>query len=200
MRPGVIFDRDGTLVDFVRDEELGVVTPAFHPDQLRLLPGVVAGLDRLSRAGFAIAIATNQPGCAKGELTREAIARTNDALRARLAGEAIAVAAFEVCLHHPTGGERGDPSLVRACDCRKPAPGMLTRIMAALELDPTRSWMMGDTAVDLAAARAAGLRAALLAPTARCELCPLARAPAAPAPDLWGARLDLLAEQIIEAG
>ena len=53
---GVLLDRDGTLIDFHRDAELGAVVSAFHPDQLRLLPGVVAGLAALRDAGFTLAI------------------------------------------------------------------------------------------------------------------------------------------------
>ena len=205
-RRGVLLDRDGTLVDFVRDADLGVVTPAFHPRQLRLLPGVIAGLCRLQAAGFALAIATNQPGAAKGELPREAIARTNAALLDLLAGHGIVVAALEVCLHHPRGGASGDASLVTPCNCRKPAAGMLERIVGRLGLDRAGSFMIGDSAVDLAAARAAGLRPALLMQPGRCELCPL-REPATPstpdghasAPPLAAARFDDLADLVIGA-
>ena len=41
MKRGIILDRDGVLIDFVRDHERGIVTPAFHPDHVRLLPGVL---------------------------------------------------------------------------------------------------------------------------------------------------------------
>ncbi|MCC6522779.1 MAG: HAD-IIIA family hydrolase [Polyangiaceae bacterium] len=209
-RRGVVLDRDGTLVDFVRDAELGVVTPAFHPSQLRLLPGVVAGLTRLQAAGYALAIATNQPGAAKGELARAAILATNDALAALLAGHGLRIEAFEVCLHHPEGGPGGEPELVRACACRKPRPGMLDRIVGALGLERGTSWMVGDAAMDVAAARAAGLRAGLLMQPGRCELCPLRDVPApgteassasgALRPDLAEPRLDLLAERIVALG
>lgn len=209
-RRGVVLDRDGTLVDFVRDAELGVVTPAFHPSQLRLLPGVVAGLARLQAAGYALAIATNQPGAAKGELARAAILGTNDALAALLAGHGLRIEAFEVCLHHPEGGPGGEAELVCACECRKPRPGMLDRIVATLGLDRATSWMLGDAAMDVAAARAAGLRAGLVMQPGRCELCPLRDAPvpgvdgAWPTgvlrPDLAEARLDVLAERVVALG
>ena len=52
MRPGIILDRDGTLIDVVRDEETGVISVAFSPSQLRFLPGVLEGLSLLSAAGF----------------------------------------------------------------------------------------------------------------------------------------------------
>ncbi len=46
-----IFDSDATIIDVVRDEEIGVVTVAFHPDQIRILPGAVAGMRALQDAG-----------------------------------------------------------------------------------------------------------------------------------------------------
>ena len=76
-------------------------------------------------------------------------------------------------MHHPTGGDGGDPSLVRACDCRKPKAGMLEAIVARLGADRASSWMLGDSTSDVQAARAAGLRAGLVFATNRCELCPL---------------------------
>jgi D-glycero-D-manno-heptose 1,7-bisphosphate phosphatase len=60
-RKGAIFDRDGTLIDFHRDEELSAVVSAFHPHQIRILPGVVEGLRLFAEAGFTLAIATKKP-------------------------------------------------------------------------------------------------------------------------------------------
>lgn len=198
---GVVLDRDGTLVDFVRDPDLGVVTPAFHPDQLRFLPGVLEGLAALQRAGFVLAIATNQPGAAKGEIPRAAIERTNAALVARLAAEGIHVAALEVCLHHEVGGERGDLALAVACDCRKPKSGMLLRLVDRLGLEPSRSWAIGDTPTDVLAARAANLQAAIVANPARCELCRFRGAPAyGTEPDVCEATFDAVARAIAARG
>lgn len=198
MNRGVILDRDGTLIDFYRDTELGVVTPAFHPDQVRLLPGVIEGLRTLRDAGYRLAVATNQPDAAKGRVSIEAIRRTNARLVEALADEAIHVERLEVCLHHPDGRE---PSLSRLCACRKPAPGMLEAIREALDLDPAQSWMIGDTHHDLEAARAAGFRAGLLMLRDRCELCPMRGLPLeGAAPDLRATRLDTLAAAIVSGG
>jgi len=198
MRPLVVVDRDGTLIDFVRDEELGVVTPAFHPDQLRWMSGVIEGLHTLRDAGFVIAIATNQPDAAKGRVSRAAIARTNDALVARLAERGVPVLGLACCLHHPEGQTGGDLELVRRCDCRKPAPGMLLGLLARCGARPEASWMLGDTATDVAAARAAGMRAGLIFAEGRCELCPLRDHPPH-APDAWAPRFDQLARAVVAA-
>ncbi|WP_129348060.1 D-glycero-alpha-D-manno-heptose-1,7-bisphosphate 7-phosphatase [Sorangium cellulosum] len=196
-RRGVVLDRDGTLIDVVRDVELGVVVTAFHPDQIRLLPGVLEGLRRLADAGFLLAIATNQPGAAKGQVPLAAIERTNRALVERLREAGVAIAALAVCPHHPEGGPGGDPALIGPCACRKPAPGMLTALARELDLDASASWMIGDAASDVAAARAAGMRAGLLLDRRRCELCPLRSEAALPCPDRAAPRLDLLAEEIL---
>jgi D-glycero-D-manno-heptose 1,7-bisphosphate phosphatase len=197
----VILDRDGTLIDFHRDAELGAVVSAFHPAQIRLLPGVIEGLHALRDAGFTLAIATNQPGAAKGQIPWEAITRTNDALVAILAREGIAIAEVAVCGHHPEGGPGGDGTLVGPCACRKPLPGLLLDLARSLDLDAAQSWMIGDTDADVLAAHRAGMRAGLLLDDRRCELCPLRVRDdrGLVAPDLVAPRLDALARAIVAA-
>jgi D-glycero-D-manno-heptose 1,7-bisphosphate phosphatase len=200
-----ILDRDGTIVDVVRDEETGTIGVAFHPDQLRLLPGAVEGMRALQNAGYVLAIATNQPAPAKGQFSAAAVRRTNEALVTRLAAEGVRIAALEACMHHPEGGPGGDASLVVACNCRKPRPGMLATLLGKLGGDPSSSWMIGDSEGDVSAGRAAGVKTALVFATNRCELCPL-RPPAAAAaglpaaslrPDAHGASLIEVARAIL---
>jgi D-glycero-D-manno-heptose 1,7-bisphosphate phosphatase len=195
MKKGVILDRDGTLIDVVRDEETGVITTAFHPSQLRILPGVVEGLKALAAAGYALAIASNQPGPAKGHFSRDAVKATNDALLAAFVREGITIDKCVVCMHHPEGGPGGDASLVGPCACRKPKPGMLVEIIDALGLDREATWMVGDTASDVEAGKAAGVRTGLLFDPKRCELCPLREGPGV-RPDASAATFVALARQI----
>jgi len=184
---GVILDRDGTLIDVVRDEETGTISTAFHPSQLRLLPGVVEGLSLLASHGYALAIATNQPGPAKGHFSSAAVHATNAALVAMLAREDVHVAHVAVCMHHPS---------VAPCDCRKPKPGLLVEAAAKLDLDLAASWMVGDSGADVEAGRAAGAKTGLLFDSNRCELCPL-RGGATSRPDLQAPTLLLLARAIV---
>jgi D-glycero-D-manno-heptose 1,7-bisphosphate phosphatase len=192
-----IVDRDGTLIDVVRDEETGAISVAFHPGQLRLLPGAVEGLRALQDAGFTLAMATNQPAPAKGQFSADAVRRTNDALVAKLASEGVRNAGVEVCMHHPVGGPGGDAALVQRCDCRKPKPGMLTALIDRLGADLHRTWMIGDGAGDLEAGRAAGVRTALVFAANRCELCPLRDGPGGLKPDVHGPDLPAIARGIL---
>jgi D-glycero-D-manno-heptose 1,7-bisphosphate phosphatase len=194
-RPGVILDRDGTLIDVVRDDETGTVSVAFHPSQIRLLPGVIDGLKLLAAAGYGFAIASNQPGPAKGQISRAAVERTNRALLDVLHAEGIAIATVEVCMHHPEGGPGGDVTLVGNCDCRKPKPGLLLSAMDHAGFDPARTWMIGDSSADVLAARAANIRGALVFATNRCEICPLREGPQV-RPELVAARFDDVARAI----
>lgn len=196
-RPGVILDRDGTLIDLVRDEETGVISVAFHPDQLVFLPTVLDGLRKLESAGFVLAIATNQPGPAKGQVSRSAVERTNAALIEKLRDEGIRIARIEACLHHPTGGPGGDPSLIGPCYCRKPAPGMLESLIEKLDLDRRCSFMLGDSEADFRAACAAGLGSGLVFSQDRCELCPLRGGPPG-SPNFHAPRFGDLAALLIE--
>jgi D-glycero-D-manno-heptose 1,7-bisphosphate phosphatase len=191
--PLAILDRDGTIIDVVRDEEAG----AFHPKQLRLLAGAVEGMRALQDAGFTLAIATNQPAPAKGQFSADAVRTTNAALVDRLAERGVRIAAVEVCMHHPEGGERGDPALAIACDCRKPKPGLLERLVTRFGADRARSWMIGDGLGDIEAGRAAGLHTALVFPKNRCELCPLRDGPCGTVPDIHAPTLAELATAII---
>lgn len=176
-RPAVILDRDGTLIDILRDEETGAIYTAFHPDQLRYVTHATDALMLLRDAGFVLAIATNQPGVAKGHFSRAALDRTHAALVEHFHAAGIEIAAIESCTHHPDANAHGESSLQTACDCRKPKPGLFTRLIDKLDLDPSRTWAIGDALSDVKAAQAAGVRPALVRPDNRCDSCPLTNVP-----------------------
>ena len=197
MTPVAILDRDGTIIDVVRDEETGAIAVAFHPSHVRFLPGALEGMRALQDAGFLLAIATNQPAPAKGQFSAAAVARTNAALVARLADAGLRIAALEVCMHHPSGGEGGDRALVGPCECRKPKPGLLNTIVSKLGADRRASWMIGDAVGDVQAGVSAGLHTGLVFAQNRCELCPLRGGPSGLAADAVGATLRDVAGAIL---
>jgi D-glycero-D-manno-heptose 1,7-bisphosphate phosphatase len=145
-RRAVFLDRDGVVTATV--ERHGVASVALAPDELVVLPGVAAALDRLRDAGYVVVVVTNQPDVARGSLRSVDV----EAMHRQLAVD-LPIDRFEVCPHDGAEG----------CLCRKPQPGMLLTAAAELHLDLPASWMVGDRWVDIAAGRAAGVRTLLAA-------------------------------------
>lgn len=151
-RAAAFLDRDGTInreVDYLA-----------HPDDLELLPGAADAVARLNRAGLQVIVVTNQSGVARGKLDEEMLSRIHARLDELLVESGAHVDAYYACPHHP---EHGGPRYRRACDCRKPLPGMLLAAAADHELDLAGSWMVGDSLRDVEAGLAAGTRAILVA-------------------------------------
>src|SRR5262249_40426508 len=69
------------------------------------------------------------------------------------------VDAYYYCPHHPDGKL---PEYALDCDCRKPRPGLVDRAARDLDLDPARSFVVGDKWSDMRLARAVGARAILV--------------------------------------
>ena len=149
--PAVFVDKDGTLV---RDVPYNV-----DPDLIELAPGAAAGLSALAEAGYAIVVVSNQSGVARGLFSEAALAAVEQRLRDLLTAGDVTLAGFYYCPHHPQGRVR---EYAVACECRKPQPGMLLKAARDLQLDLTRSWMIGDILDDVEAGNRAGCRTVLI--------------------------------------
>jgi D-glycero-D-manno-heptose 1,7-bisphosphate phosphatase len=147
----VFLDKDGTIIENVPYN----VDPAL----IRLTPGTEEGLRLLHRAGYPLFVVTNQAGVARGYFPESALTIVEARLKELLADFGVPLAGFTYCPHHPEGSvER----LAIACDCRKPASGMILRLAAEYDIDLARSWMIGDILDDVQAGRGAGCRTILI--------------------------------------
>jgi D-glycero-D-manno-heptose 1,7-bisphosphate phosphatase len=143
----VILDKDGTLVAPVGRR------PANTPDEQHVLPGVVAKLAKLRRAGVILAMASNQGGVAWGFLTEaDAHALMRDA-----AGKVGGSVLWRCCCYDERAAARNPASpYAKPSRRRKPGPGMLQEIMRAAGCSPDQTLMVGDQETDRQAAEAAG--------------------------------------------
>jgi D-glycero-D-manno-heptose 1,7-bisphosphate phosphatase len=155
----VFLDRDGVLNELVYDAAARACESPLKVEDVRLVAGVGAALGRLQRAGAVLVCVSNQPAAAKGSVSTRQLAAVHARVLELLAREGIHLAASRLCLHHPDGIV---PELAGRCACRKPAPGMLLELAAALQIDLGASWMVGDTDADVGAGRAAGTRTLLI--------------------------------------
>lgn len=128
-------------------------------EDFEFVPGALDAAARLSAAGWALVVVTNQSGIARGYYTEEDYQALTQRMVAAFAAHGAPLAAVYHCPHHPSGRVA---ALAMDCDCRKPAPGMLLRAAREHDLSLAESMMIGDKPSDIAAARAAGVGRAYL--------------------------------------
>ena len=148
MKTAVFFDKDGTLV---KDVPYNV-----KPDLIELTTGAAESLQSLKKARWKIFVVSNQSGVARGLFTEEDLQKVWEKLN-ELCG--IQFDGFYFC-PHLENGEIEKYSF--ACDCRKPAAGMILQAARENEIDLKNSWIIGDSLKDIEAGRRAGCRTILL--------------------------------------
>ncbi|MBC7235083.1 MAG: HAD-IIIA family hydrolase [Chloroflexi bacterium] len=153
-RPAILIDRDGVLnanrADHVKSWE-----------ELCLLPGVLEALHELARLGLPIVVVTNQAAINRGMVDFEVVESIHLRLMDMVVAHGGRIDAVVWCPHRPDEG----------CACRKPATGMLTYAAQSLNLDLSRSYLVGDAESDIAAGGAVGCRTALVRTGRGAEAC-----------------------------
>jgi D-glycero-D-manno-heptose 1,7-bisphosphate phosphatase len=137
----IILDRDGVIN---HDSDDYIKTP----DEFIPLPGSLEAISKLNKAGYTVAVATNQSGIARGYYTLETLQQMHDKLNKLLAEQGGHVDYIAYCPHGPDN----------ECDCRKPRPGMYHDIAQHFNVSLKNVPVIGDSLRDLQAAREVGAR------------------------------------------
>ena len=153
MKPAVFLDRDGTIIEHVHYLD--------DPKHVRLLPGAAAAIRALRAAGFVCVMVTNQSAIGRGRLTARRLEQVHDEVFVQLRRQRAELDGVYFCPVVPTTDDR---TVVEHPD-RKPGPGMLLRAARELNLDVSRSWMVGDALSDVCAGRNAGCLGTILVRT-----------------------------------
>jgi D-glycero-D-manno-heptose 1,7-bisphosphate phosphatase len=124
----VFLDRDGGL-----NKELGDYV--CRVADFEVLDNFAA-LKTLQDKGYLLIVATNQGGLAKGWYTEAELAKMHQKLKDAYLTHGVTFTDIFYCPHHPDFN--GD------CDCRKPKPGLLLQGIAKYNIDPARSYFIGD--------------------------------------------------------
>ena len=141
----LILDRDG-VINQDSDDYIRCV------DDWIPIPGSIEAIADLSRAGYRIAIATNQSGLSRGYFTRDDLEAIHHKMCQRVEELGGQIAGIFYCPHLPEEG----------CRCRKPATGLLDAIEQAMSESPAGAIFIGDSMKDLQAGRASGCRPMLV--------------------------------------
>ncbi|MBP7032785.1 MAG: HAD family hydrolase [Syntrophobacterales bacterium] len=147
----VFLDRDGTM-----NEEVNYLS---RMEQLRLYPQTVEAIRMVNAAGMKAVVVTNQSGIARGYFTEDFVRSVHDRINELLAPGGARIDGFYVCPHHPVYGEG---IYKQDCECRKPKPGMLLRAAAELNVDLSRSYMIGDMLKDIETGKKLGVKGILV--------------------------------------
>lgn len=131
----VILDRDGVIN---RDSDEFVKSA----DEWLPLDGSIEAIAALSRAGYVVAVASNQSGLARGLFDTSALAAIHEKLHDLVAAAGGRVDHIAICPHGPDDD----------CDCRKPRPGLLQQIGARFGTSLAGTPVVGDSLRDLQAA------------------------------------------------
>lgn len=140
----IFLDRDGTMAEDVHY--------CRRVGDFELFPNTARAVKLLNESGFKVVVITNQSGIARGHFTRETLSLIHQKLESELAKEGAMVDGIYYCPHHPDDN----------CDCRKPKPGLVSQAVGEHDIDPERSFVIGDLQMDVDLAKAVGARSVLI--------------------------------------
>lgn len=151
-KPVVFLDRDGTL-----NVEIGYIRKV---DDLNLIEGAAKAVKKLNDNGVAAVLVTNQTGAARGYYPESHIHALNERLLMLLKSEGAFLDDVYYCPHLEEGTVE---EFSFACDCRKPAKGMVDKALGDHpEYDPSCTFVVGDKATDVELAQNCGARGVLV--------------------------------------
>ncbi|MDB5110583.1 MAG: histidinol phosphate phosphatase [Mucilaginibacter sp.] len=142
----VFLDRDGVL-----NREMGDYVCRL--EDFHILDNFNA-LKTLQDKGYLLIVATNQGGLAKGWYSEDELAEMHAELKATYRAHGVELTDIFYCPHHPDF--TGD------CDCRKPKPGLLLQGIEKYNIDPSKSYFIGDRERDVEAGTKAGVKGILI--------------------------------------
>ncbi|MFM2482439.1 D-glycero-beta-D-manno-heptose 1,7-bisphosphate 7-phosphatase [Celerinatantimonas sp. YJH-8] len=149
--PAIFLDRDGVI-----NEDGNYVATA---DDFHFIKGSIEAMQQLKKLGWRLVVVTNQSGIARGLYSEDQFLHLTEWMDWSLADRGVDLEGIYYCPHHP---DYGQGEYHQDCDCRKPKPGMFLQASEELNIDLTQSWMIGDKASDLEAAKNAGVEQRIL--------------------------------------
>jgi len=147
----IFLDRDNTLI-----EDPGYIN---NPDQVKLLDGVPEALIELKSMGYKLIVVSNQSGVARGIVTEKTLGEIHNRLKQLLAARGAHLDQIYYCPYHPDGVVA---KYRKESNSRKPNPGMLLTAADEMDLDLSRSWLIGNSPRDIEAGLRAGCKTILI--------------------------------------
>jgi D-glycero-D-manno-heptose 1,7-bisphosphate phosphatase len=142
MNKAVFLDRDGVI-----NHDPGDYT--YNLSGFTLNDGIIENLKRLFDHGYLLIIITNQGGISKKLYTHQDVEEIHQYLRDELKKADVELSEIYYCPHH---------SINEKCLCRKPSSLMIEKALARFNIDPKKSYMLGDKPRDVECAENTGVK------------------------------------------
>ncbi len=143
MNRAAFLDRDGVIN---RKASEGDYITSW--ESMKFLSGASEGIAALHDHGFRVIVISNQRCVAKGLISIEGLEALHARMIAELRARGAMIDGIYYCPHDYESN----------CVCRKPNPGMLLCAAREHSIDMSRSWMIGDSDIDIEAGKRAGCR------------------------------------------
>jgi len=141
-KKAIFLDRDGVI------NRKGSSYYIFREEEFLFNKGVFEALSYFASKGYLLIVITNQGGIAKGVYNPAQLEKLHAYMREKLSEANIYLTDIFYCPHHPD---------VSACECRKPGSLLFEKAIKKYQVDTKNSWMIGDSEVDIEAAKKAGI-------------------------------------------
>jgi D-glycero-D-manno-heptose 1,7-bisphosphate phosphatase len=145
MNKAVFLDRDGVI-----NTERGYT---HRLEDFVILPDLIENLQMYLEKGYLLIVVSNQSGIAKGLYTQAEVETIHAFLTNELIKHNIKFSEIYYCIHHPD---------VSRCICRKPDSLFVEKALARFNIDPAKSYFIGDKDRDVEAAEKAGVKGILI--------------------------------------
>jgi D-glycero-D-manno-heptose 1,7-bisphosphate phosphatase len=125
----------------------------YKPGDFKLNEGIVSNIVLLKNAGFLIIVISNQGGIGKGLYKKEGTEKLHEILKEELLKAGSNIDEIYYCPHHPDTSQ---------CLCRKPGSLLIEKALARFNINPSLSYLIGDSQRDIEAAEKAGVKGFLV--------------------------------------
>ncbi len=145
MNKAIFLDRDG-VINFERGY-------THRLEDFVILPDLIEVLQILKQKGYLLIVISNQSGIAKGLYLQSETEILHAYLKDELRKNNIVLDEIYYCIHHPD---------VSKCICRKPDSLFVEKALARFNIDPSKSYFIGDKERDTESGEKAGVKGILI--------------------------------------
>lgn len=136
MNKAIFLDRDGVI------NKKGGSYYIYKINEFEFNPGVIEALQKFKSRGYLLIVITNQGGVSRKIFNEDQLVELHNFMMKHLTLNNAGLTQIYYCPHHPEN---------EVCECRKPGSLLFEKAIKEYDIDPTLSFMIGDSDVDIIA-------------------------------------------------